>query len=45
MKFAMLYCLPWLLLAVVAILGCDADDLLLIIAQQLGSPTPDLVRK
>jgi hypothetical protein len=46
MKLLMLYCLLWLLLAVVAILGCDADNLIfLIIAQNLGSPTPNIILK
>ena len=46
MKLAMLYCLPWLLFAVVAILRCDADDLILLfLAQNLGSPTPNVILK
>jgi hypothetical protein len=46
MKLAMLYCLPWLLLTVVAILRCDADDLILLfLAQNLRSPTPNVILK
>lgn len=46
MKLAMFYCLSWLLLAVVAILRCDADDLILLfLAQNLGSPTPNVILK
>jgi hypothetical protein len=46
MELSMLYCLPWLLLAIVAILRCDADDLILLfLAQNLGSPTPNVILK